>query len=78
MNGFTAATGTRPPSANSRFAFKVTPDLLMIGPGFAVIDGIRGRIAARLPRRAHANYKGAEGSLESLRFAVRFCFCHPE
>jgi putative ABC transport system permease protein len=53
MNGFTAATGTNSFSELA-FAFKVTPDLLMIGLGFAVIMGFVGGLlpafrAARMP-----------------------------
>ncbi len=53
MNGFTAATGTNSFSELA-FAFKVTPDLLLIGLGFAVLMGLVGGLlpalrASRLP-----------------------------
>ena len=53
MNGFTAATGTNSFSELA-FAFKVTPDLLLIGLGFAVLMGLVGGLlpafrAARMP-----------------------------
>jgi len=53
MNGFTAATGTNAFSELA-FAFKVTPDLLLIGMIFAVIMGFIGGLlpafrAARMP-----------------------------
>ena len=53
MNGFTAATGTNSFSELA-FAFKITPDLLLIGLGFAVLMGLVGGLlpalrASRLP-----------------------------
>lgn len=53
MNGFTAATGTNAFSELA-FAFKVTPDLLLIGLVFAVLMGFVGGLlpafrAARMP-----------------------------
>jgi putative ABC transport system permease protein len=53
MNGFTAATGTNSFSELA-FAFRITPDLLLIGLGFAVLMGLVGGLlpafrAARMP-----------------------------
>ncbi|HEX8810830.1 MAG TPA: FtsX-like permease family protein, partial [Terracidiphilus sp.] len=53
MNGFTAATGTNSFSELA-FAFKVTPELLMIGLSFAVLMGLVGGLlpalrASRMP-----------------------------
>ena len=53
MNGFTAATGTNSFSELA-FAFKITPDLLLIGLGFAVLMGLVGGLlpalrASRMP-----------------------------
>ena len=53
MNGFTAGTGTTAFSELA-FAFKVTPTLLLIGLGFAVLMGLVGGLlpalrASRLP-----------------------------
>ena len=53
MNGFTAATGTNSFSELA-FAFKITPALLLIGLGFAVLMGLVGGLlpalrASRMP-----------------------------
>jgi putative ABC transport system permease protein len=53
MNGFTAATGTNAFSELA-FAFKITPDLLLIGMSFAVVMGFVGGLlpafrASRMP-----------------------------
>jgi len=53
MNGYTASTGTSAFSEMA-FAFKITPDLLLIGMSFAVVMGLVGGLlpalrASRLP-----------------------------
>ena len=53
MNGYTAGTGTNSFSELA-FAFKITPDLLIIGMVFAVLMGFVGGLlpafrAARMP-----------------------------
>ena len=54
MNGFTTATGQTNSFSELAFAFRITPNIVMIGIGFAVLMGLVGGLlpafrAARLP-----------------------------
>jgi putative ABC transport system permease protein len=54
MNGFTTATGQTNSFSELAFAFRITPNIVVIGIGFAVLMGLVGGLlpafrAARLP-----------------------------
>ena len=77
MNGFTAATGQTKSFSELAFAFRITPNIVVIGIGFRGADGLCRWTAACVARGADADYDGAARGVRTVDWWLEYGFVRP-
>ena len=72
MNGYSTGTGQTQSFSEIAFAFRITPEIVLIGMVFAMRDGDRGRPASRLAGGASADHHGPARGLRAGRRTQSF------